>query len=99
MRSIVFILSGLMLSGLAIAQSALETTQVITYYDSAQTIPKAKYFILDNDSARAHGDYVRYFPDGSISARGEFNDGQMIGVFREFYPNGAVQRIIPYEEG
>ena len=99
MQSIILMLIGMATSGHLAAQNLLDTTQVITYYDSVQTIPKAKYFILDNDSTRAHGDYVRYFPDGSISARGVFDNGKMIGTFREFYPNGAIQRVIPYQDG
>ncbi|MGB3585891.1 MAG: hypothetical protein WBA23_05100, partial [Tunicatimonas sp.] len=97
MRNIAFVF--IMISWNLVAQTPLDTTRVVTYYDSAQTIPKAKYFILNDDSTRAHGDYLRYFPDGSISARGVFDDGKMIGTFREFYPNGAVQRVIPYQAG
>lgn len=43
-----------------------------------------------------HGNFVFYFPDGNMQAKGQYNHGQLFGVWKWFHLNGKPKAEIYY---
>lgn len=62
----------------------------INYYDTENI--ESKYY-LDKDG-KFHGEFVRYHPNGNMSAKCQYEHGVKIGKVFSYYENGNVQFII-----
>jgi antitoxin component YwqK of YwqJK toxin-antitoxin module len=63
--------------------------QTITlYYDQAEQIPKETFQVDPNDPSVLEGNYTEFFYDGSVKARGTYEQNQPNGYWEYFYENG-----------
>lgn len=73
----------------------------IIYYPADPDYPKValvlKKIHFKNDLAE--GDFVAYFDDGTIKAKGQYNKGQLDGKIIKYHPNGKIRLIERYRGG
>src|SRR5690606_5842622 len=74
-------------------------SQVKTYYDSAATIIKEEYFILNQDSTMVDGVYTMFHENVKTAVEGQYTRGKKDGLFKEYYPDGTLKRVMHYNKG
>lgn len=63
-----------------------------TYY-GPETTPGEGVLVLSKTmykDGRAHGEMIKYFPDGKVQVRGRYKEGAFDGQLKRYHPNGAV---------
>lgn len=72
--------------------------EVRTYYDNSDVL-KEVYFVNQDNTDILEGKYIMYHPNQVIATEGAFEGGYKNGIFRQYYSNGEVQRIVEYKNG
>jgi antitoxin component YwqK of YwqJK toxin-antitoxin module len=76
--------------------SGASVGQEMYYYDKAKTqIASSKCY---NDEGELHGPFVIYNKDSTKSQEGNYKDGKMDGVSRDWY-QGTLQTEVTYKDG
>ena len=98
MRTIYRYLFLLLIASLSNLSVGFAQTKITTYHDSAKSVIKEVYFILDNDSSQIDGVYQRFDRTGNVFVKGQFIKGIKEGKFIEYYPDGAEKRHISFKQ-
>ncbi|WP_157630076.1 toxin-antitoxin system YwqK family antitoxin [Thermonema rossianum] len=64
-----------------------------TYYDEKQNKLKE---VIPIKHGKLEGNYYFFYPNGRIAIKGQYEAGQRVGVWMEYYPNGQRKREIHY---
>ncbi|MCK5467125.1 MAG: hypothetical protein KAI99_01405, partial [Cyclobacteriaceae bacterium] len=86
-------------SSVGVSTNTFAQQKIITYYDSLRQQINTVYFINNNDSARIDGPFKKYHFNGVLEAEGQFEDGNKVGLFKEYYDNEKIRRIMYFEHG
>ena len=63
--------------------------------DKAQRVAMVEYYEKDVK----HGDEIEYFIDGTVKCKGKYENGNRIGTFTCYHPNGARMTVENYKYG
>jgi uncharacterized protein len=83
-----------------ISQFSFAQEWMITFYDypEGQIREKFQYRVEGNDTLK-HGEYFIYHSNGQLWQHGIFLNNELSGIWKDFYTDGTLKQILPYEEG
>ena len=62
-----------------------------SFHDAAKKNVKEVYQVRDTISNTPHGTYISYFLNGNIESKGQFSNGETIGVWEFYFETGGLK--------
>ncbi len=69
---------------------------------AGETVPEVREAwceLYTDEGVKQHGPYQAWYPNGVLSTKGQFHEGQHVGLWFGWYASGAKQGEVVYEDG
>lgn len=75
-----------------------ERNSIYEYYDDVSKKP-FRVFEVDKETGKMDGSYKEFFEDGTLKAKGTYENGELNGSYKEYYENGKIKLENLYKNG